>query len=696
MAEHEPDGARKFGPDERLEGWKEIGSYLNRPVRTLQRWKWRGLPVYRHGALGAVYAFKPELDAWLQEVGKEEDTSEIPKPESDTAAATKTERQLPFRAWIGMGVLCLLVIAVLASWWQDLRSIEGPFKVVPLNSLPGSAIFPAFAPDGHAIAFSWKGEKEESFSIYVQVIGTGTPFRLTSGAVADLCPTWSPDGRYIAFIRTSQEGGGIFLIPSLPGAERKLAEVHPTRSEVLGGQLAWSRDGRSLAIVDKNTAEDPFSIYLFSIQDGKRQKLTSPPAGSVGDSDPIFSPDGRMLAFVRTTEVGIKDVYVVSLLGRAVERLTFDNTYIYGETWAPKTSDLVFSSNRSGAPGLWRISASGCAPLLSYFHMLGPCRPKRLIGVGERALYPTISPQGDQLTYTNFSVNTNIWQLKLPVPPNGDNSVTGSSPKPLIVSTRHSAGPQFSPDGRKIVFASDRSGSFEIWVCDADGKNLMKLTSFGASAGAGSPRWSPDGIRIVFDARAEGNANIYIIRAQGGEATRLTSDRSENVVPSWSRDGQWIYFASNRSGSHQIWKMATDGSKALQLTKKGGFAPFESPDRKFICYAKGRSVPGLWKVPVNGGEETVVLEPLRRNFWGLWTVVAKGIYFLDFIGPNGTAPAAVKFFSFASNSTTQVATLEKLRFVHYQGLTVSPDEKAILYPQLDQTAGEVMLVEDFR
>jgi hypothetical protein len=77
-------------------------------------------------------------------------------------------------------------------------------------------------------------------------------------------------------------------------------------------------------------------------------------------------------------------------------------------------------------------------------------------------------------------------------------------------------------------------------------------------------------------------------------------------------------------------------------------------------------------------------------------VVAKGIYFLDFIGPNGTAPAAVKFFSFASNSTTQVATLEKLRFVHYQGLTVSPDEKAILYPQLDQTAGEVMLVEDFR
>jgi Tol biopolymer transport system component len=123
--------------------------------------------------------------------------------------------------------------------------------------------------------------------------------------------------------------------------------------------------------------------------------------------------------------------------------------------------------------------------------------------------------------------------------------------------------PQFSPDGSKIVFASDRSGSPEIWVSDSAGRNLRQLTE---NTGSGSPRWSPDGRQIVYDSLIDGNAEICVINADGGPPRRLTTDPAEDIVPSWSHDGQWIYFCSNRTGSQQIWKLPAAGGQAVQFT----------------------------------------------------------------------------------------------------------------------------------
>src|SRR5206468_2520641 len=123
--------------------------------------------------------------------------------------------------------------------------------------------------------------------------------------------------------------------------------------------------------------------------------------------------------------------------------------------------------------------------------------------------------------------------------------------KKLIYSTRNDVNPDCSPDGSKIAFASDRSGTFEIWVCDRDGGNPSKLTSFESAAGAGTPRWSPDGKYIAFDCRAEGSGHIYVITPSNRRLWRLTRGRSEDVVPNWSKDGRYIHFSSNRSGRHQ-------------------------------------------------------------------------------------------------------------------------------------------------
>jgi Tol biopolymer transport system component len=578
----------------------------------------------------------------------------------------------------GMTIAGLLCVYLLL--FSHGRSV--PVRIAPLNGLPGSAVFPAFAHTAQEIAFTWNKDNENTYRLYVQLIGAGAPLAITRGIGTEISPVWSPNDTHVAFLRIDGEHAGIFEVPALGGGERLLTAVYPNRSEVLGRQLDWSPDGQILAIVDKNSPKEPFVIYLFDINARKRKRLTSPAAGTVGDSDPAFSPDARRIAFVRTTDVGIKDIHMVDVESGSEQQLTFDGRYVYGVSWAHGGAELLFSSNRSGTPGLWKISAD-VQP--GFFR--GLFQPERLAGAGERALYPAFHSRGTWLAYTTFSVNTNIWEVDLTAP-KGDAHL-----RKLIYTKRHCAGPQFSPDGTKIVFASDRSGSFEIWICDRDGNNARQLTGFRSPTGAGTPRWSPDGSQIAFDSRVEGNANIYVVNSEGGVPTRLTRDHSENVVPSWSCDGKWIYFSSNRRGSQQVWRIPVIGGEPMQVTKDGGFAAFESPDRQFLYYSKGRNEPGLWKIPLASGEETPVIASFRRGFWGMWAVVNNGIYYVDFIGPNGTPPAALRFLDLNTKTTSQIAILDRLRYVHYQGLAISPDHRRFLFPELDQTDGEIMLAE---
>ena len=385
-------------------------------------------------------------------------------------------------------------------------------QIVPFTSFPGRETHPAFSADGKQMAFVWNGEKGDNIDIYVKLINTGTPLRLTTNPDRDTSPVWSPDGRYIAFRRETTETSGVYLISSLGGPERRLADVFPTKTSRFDRcdcrDLDWSPDGRYLAVKDKSSEGAPFGISLVSTESGEKQVLTSVPARYHGDADPAFSPDGKTLAFIRAIRPGQRDIYLVPAAGGDPKRLTFDDRWIKGLAWTSDGREIIFSSNRGGRQRLWRLSVSGNAPEV-------------LPASGERAILPTISRQGQHLAYVEKETDLNIWRIRGP-----NSSGEGDPPTKLISSTRGDSEPQYSPNGRRIVFTSERTGSKEIWVCDSEGQNPVQLTFFGTSVHGtvGTPRWSPDGSQIAFGSRATGPGTLHVINAEGGSRTCSTPE----------------------------------------------------------------------------------------------------------------------------------------------------------------------------
>jgi Tol biopolymer transport system component len=250
--------------------------------------------------------------------------------------------------------------------------------------------------------------------------------------------------------------------------------------------------------------------------------------------------------------------------------------------------------------------------------------------------------------------------------------------------------PAFSPDGGRIAFESSRSGGYGVWLANADGSNPQPL-QVDPNYWSDDPAWSPDGRTIAFDARKDEQFQIYLISPEGGAPRRLTNRPSDNFMDSWSRDGKWVYFSSNRTGRFEVWKIPPAGGDAIQLTRNGGAMAGESPDGRTLFFHRewvSMAIPtSLWKMPVEGGEETKVLDSVGP---GNWAVVDQGLWFINWTTPGD---AALQFLEFASGKVTKVAPISKTLA---PGLAVSPGGRTILYAQTDQQGSELMLVENFR
>jgi eukaryotic-like serine/threonine-protein kinase len=647
-----------------------------------------------------------DLKVALEELKEESDSGSL-APQRPPA----TRRGRPVRI---AGALFLAAALVLGAWFVPLRRPPpGPApKVRTLTGLPGSKIRPALSPDGNQLAFAWNGENLDNFDIYVQLVDEATPRRLTTDPAFDYCPVWSPDALRIAFLRDTPAGTEILTIKAAGGAERKLHVSPVSMVEWPVSGLAWSPDGKVLAIVDRDSAQAPPSIFLLDIDTRERRKLTTPPAGS-WDGLPAFSPDGGSLVFTRGHGRPLSDIYLLRLSGSGQprgepRRITYDNTFVDGLDWTADGRSIVFSSTRGGVWALWRVSASGG-------------EPERLPVGSNNTFWPSVSRKGNRLAYSEGTADWNVWRVSAP----GGGATEGPAAAPIRISSSPQVdqSPTFSPDGRLIAWSSMHSGSHQIWVSNSDGSQPAQLTHLDAP-GAAEPLWSPDGRQIAFNWYSRGPHKVGIADADGGAARRLTAGDLDEDLYSWSHDGKWVYFGSDRGAGDALWKAPAGGGTPVQVAPNG-WGPVESLDGRSVYYSGPEA--SIWKVPAGGGAPVLV----ARNGWGpvvslegrfiyyggpeasiwripedggqpaevlktgkraSWTLASAGIYVLD---PDAKGGPSIELIPLNARRTQAVRLPGKPEAYLYVS-SVSPDGRWILYVHVDRAEADIMLVENFR
>lgn len=598
-------------------------------------------------------------------------------------------RKGPFLVFTTVILISVLTAVVVSLYLFTTRQPNiSVSRTIPFTSYQGRESQPAFSPDGNHIAFVWNGGEGDNDDIYVKTIGSETSLRLTNNPASDTNPAWSPDGRFIAFLRTTDEGRSYYIITSLGGSENKLADVYDDKLSYRGNSPYFSPDGNYLAVSDRSSPNEAVSLYLLPVDGGdEKRKLTHPPSGTVGDHFAAFSHDGKMVAFVRSSSVGSDDIYVMPIKTQGggatrseeARRLTYDNVTIVGLTWSADNKSIIFSSRRGGgAHALWEIGIDSKTPVLIETKMTP-------------ALTPTISLKSNRLAYSQYIDDMNIVRIQT------DKAAGENVGNEFIASTFTDNSPDYSPDGQKIVFMSGRSGGHGIWICNSDGGGVRLLIDNGRYV-SGSPRWSPDGRWIAYDARSaldsssesNGNPDIYIIAADGGKPRKLTINKNEDIAPSWSHDGKWIYFGSNRNGLMQIWKTSITDKKSVQLTSNGGFEAYESTDGNFVYFTKGRGIQSIWRIPTKGGNEELVTDHHLAGKSRYWRVTTNGIFFAG-ISSN---EHLIEFYNFSTKKITSITKINKIPSLNIPGLAVSPDERTILFSQIQNKTGDILLVEN--
>jgi eukaryotic-like serine/threonine-protein kinase len=581
--------------------------------------------------------------------------------------------------WLGAGVTMALAAAF--GWWalrgRASQAPAGPITITPFTTDGGGKFSPRLSPDGEKVAYAWAGADDDNWDIYVKALGPGTkPLRITEDPARDWSPTWSPDNRQIAFVRVSaDDAAAIYTIPSLGGQERKLVDVIGPASVALYllSGLSWAPDGEWLAFVEKPSVDAPARIVRLSLTTLEKRPLTSPPPESLGDLEPQISPDGRLLAFVRSgaRSFGNQDVWVQPVNGGEARRLT-SGQYQVGTalSWTPDGAEIVFSDGRPDFGGrMARVPLLGGAP-------------QPVVGVGDNAVHASI--RGNRMVYVQSTSSVfDTWRLQRP-----GASRPPEAPEKFLVFSTNAA---YSPDGRKVAFESARGGTENIWLSNADGSHPIQLTT--STSFSGTPRWSPDGRRLVFDSLAAGNWDLYVVGADGGTPRRLTQEPSEDGTGSWSRDGRSIYFHSDRTGRSEVWKIPSDGGTAVQVTREGGFYAVESEDGRDLYYTKS-STSGIWRVPVSGGgEKEVVTGPVG---WQDWALARRGLYYTTARDRMllRRQEFTIQYLDLGSGHVTQLFRKEGV--VGHLSLAVSPDEKWILFGEVPGWQSELMLMENFR
>ncbi len=476
---------------------------------------------------------------------------------------------------IAAGAAAVLALAAgLALLRQRIWPGAPPPPPVPrqVTTFPGWEGRPALSPDGDLVAYV--SDQSGNQDIWLaDADGGGTPLRLTDDPAVDDTPAWYPDGRSLAFV--SQRGGteSIWKVARLGGPA---ILVLPNAIDP-----AVSPDGTRIAFARKNGA-GAYRIGVASLSSpGSAALLTGDKDGAWDHLRPAWSPDGREIVYE-----DFRDLWIVPAAGGPARKLTSGEASDHDPVWSPAGRFLYFDSYREGTLALWRVSAAGGEP------------ERMTLGTGPET-QPSVSRDGSRLAYSTYARNPDIVLLDL---------AAGTRQRISGASTEDESA--FAPDGRSLLFVSDRLGRSDLWLqpLAAGGTLAGPVRRFSdLPGGLARPGYSPDGAYVAVHRVVHGERDIWILPLDGGPAVRFTGDPAQDFQPSWSPAGSEIAFISNRDGQDHVWIAPVSGGRpagpARRLSAGSGtdMLPVWSPDAQQIAFMRtDDSGTDIWALPASG------------------------------------------------------------------------------------------------
>ncbi|SMF65894.1 Periplasmic component of the Tol biopolymer transport system [Alteromonadaceae bacterium Bs31] len=535
------------------------------------------------------------------------------------------------------------------------------YQVYPLTSRIGREYDPALSPDGSRIVYV-ADRQEGGNAVFMKMLNGENALQLSQQHTYVRFPKWMPDGQSIIYAELTESGLRIIQVSPLGGARRVLFSDNATES--LRG-LAISPDGTRIAYSKRNAASTPMHIGVLSLPQGHNQKVTDPKQGSLGDIDPLFSPDGRSLIFVRSSDEVTKDIYSIELSTEKLKRLTFDNRKINGVTWSPDGNKLLFTSTRSGLYRLWWINSKGGEPQALSLGLETVQRPSTTLGI-------------EALVFEDWKHRATLVSVNLATEPN-------EGLKPLLRSTRWDSSPAISPDGKRLLYASDRGGSYSLWLSELESEASHQWFNL-SGAFIDNPAWSPDGRQVVFDASPDGHSQLYLMREGSAVPIIIAAASAKNRNPSWSKDGQWIYFESYRQSRWQLMAFNVDSKEVRKLDVTEGRNPQASADGQWILYTSNNG-DGIWRChrekcllgksagSVTSKREQLIYDLDPKDATN-WVAASEGIYF---IRRQASAAPQLALHEYLTNSEKNITALPK--GFNGWGMVISPDESQLIMTQ---------------
>lgn len=619
---------KAFG--ERGDGPRYIETIAKTGYRLLAPVEWlpaAGPAAPSAGAAAAPSAAAPEAPP--REAAADADVPDVQAPARPGPVARQPRL---FRRWAwGMAVGALaLGIAALGGWIAVKQQGAPPALALPdartlvpaprpyrlITSAPGFELSPTLSPDGSQVAYlSSLTEELTGTAILVQTTEPAQPRTLTTppDGAWDTSPKWSPNGREIAFLRRFPgQDCRIMAVQASGGEPRVLGNCDPHNRP----SFDWMPDGDGLVFSSPLSGGGKPGLHLLDLATGRWRALEYGATAEDVDTAPRYSPDGKWIAFVRNTPLG--DLWRIPAGGGQPQRLTHQRAEFRGWDWLPDGKAIVFGRRVDNHTRLYRLALEdgGISDL----------------GI-EDAQAPAVALRADQLAFVQRKPQFGVYRI-------GSAPTTGGAPvvERLFPSTGRDTLPSVAPDGRQIVFTSDRSGDYALWWADMDRPASLRLLEGIHPESRHVPAWSPDGTRVlVIGSDARGRYGLHELVPASGQLRALP-------VPVAPDD---LLFAA----------YLPDPSRILVVAGRGDSQQLVVFDRSAMPWRRVAAIDGVSFARPDGAQGRVLFTRLGRD--GLWqadlSLSAGSIRQVD-----ADRPVSQRYRTWAVTEDGQVEYLEQL------------------------------------